>query len=293
MKNPTSLSGATHASSLPAQSGVGRIFRATYCNAREEEELKLFKDRDAMAAYELTAHLSNHKGYHLGTSIQLYPSEQRDLTAFPAFRPNDIILLTTRPPLDDRMKVDDGKAFPPKRKCYQRSGCELEDCIFRELGDYISYCNRKRLELTDKAFKLLKVQQGRHEPDMWKDLEFYEYCVTSIAEAGVLVHHMGKDSIKPDRKQPPYTVGFFLYLPCIRKVGCSLIVSFGMNGDATLMWNRIIRTRYSQWLEKPVGGPRFVMAQVIFRKSVPINPLPLTPEFADDEKAYEVRLLTE
>ena len=72
-------------------------------------------------------------------------------------------------------------------------------------------------------------------------------------------------------------MAFFLRANKVPVVNCDLIASFGMDGYGTLIWNRIIRTRYRDWLL----GPRFVMAQIIFKRPIPARPM--TPEFADNE----------
>jgi hypothetical protein len=57
-------------------------------------------------------------------------------------------------------------------------------------------------------------------------------------------------------------------------------------GYTTLIWNRIVRVRYPEWIDRP----GFVMAELIFRKPIPERPL--TPEFADDPQHVEVHILT-
>ena len=37
----------------------------------------------------------------------------------------------------------------------------------------------------------------------------------------------------------------------IPEYGCGLVVSFGMGGWETLIWNRIVRTRYPEWINRP------------------------------------------
>jgi len=91
--------------------------------------------------------------------------------------------------------------------------------------------------------------------------------------------------VRPNTKHP-YTAAYFLRVNSVPGLNCDLIASFGMDGYCTLIWNRIIRTRYPDWL----ASPRFVMASLTFKK--PIPPKPITPDFADNEDHIEVRLLT-
>jgi len=72
-------------------------------------------------------------------------------------------------------------------------------------------------------------------------------------------------------------IGFFLRTPSIPVYGCGLLACFGMGGWETLIWNRIVRTRYSAW----VSRPSFVVGQFDL-KGLPVNPPTLV--FADKIK---------
>ena len=72
-------------------------------------------------------------------------------------------------------------------------------------------------------------------------------------------------------------IGFFLRTPSIPVYGCGLLACFGMGGWETLIWNRIVRTRYSDWVRRPL----FVVGQFDL-KGLPENPPTLT--FADKIK---------
>ena len=89
-------------------------------------------------------------------------------------------------------------------------------------------------------------------------------------------------------RPPPSTVGFFIRLPSLPGLGCDMIVSFGMSGFTNLAWNRIVRVRHPEWFETR----RFVMASVTHHGLSP-DFKPMTPEFADDERSVEVRILAE
>jgi hypothetical protein len=81
-------------------------------------------------------------------------------------------------------------------------------------------------------------------------------------------------------------VASFLHTNHLPSVGCSFVASFGMDGYGTLVWNRIIRQRFSDWLK----SPRFTIAELVYKKPIPAKPL--STEFADDESFVEVCLLT-
>ena len=52
-------------------------------------------------------------------------------------------------------------------------------------------------------------------------------------------------------KDSEIAIGFFLRTPSIPVYGCGLLACFGMGGWETLIWNRIVRTRYPEWVSRP------------------------------------------
>ena len=256
--------------SEPKPNARPRYWRLTYSNARPDDEPKLFKDRDAMAFCELTA-LMPQMGYDYATTVHLYPDDERTLKEFPRFGPSDLLVLTTRPPLHDKVGI-----IPPHRKVIHGAKTELEAMLFKVMSQYLEYCTRKHVELSQFGASCLKVT----EPEKWKHVELYEY-----SGAEILKHFVGPEPVRPDEKHRS-SIAFFLRANQISGINCDFIASFGMDGNGTLMWNRLIRTRYPEWLV----SPHFVMAELIYKK--PLPPRPLTPEFVDDGDCFEVRLLT-
>jgi hypothetical protein len=255
---------------VPGPPPVGRTFRLTYSNSRPDEDPKLFCDRDAMAFCELDAALCA-QGRAYATSIYLYPGDDRPLADFPTLLPSDLLVLTTRPPLHDQVGI-----IPPHRKVIRAAKTELEGVVFEELSKYFEFCTRKHVQLTPHAVSCLRVEQAAK----WAHVEFYEY-----GRAEIQRHYVGPAPLKPDSDRHS-TVAFFVHANRLPRINCGLVVSFGMDGYGTLIWNRLIRTRNPDWLQ----SPRFVMAELIYRKAVPDKPI--TPEFVDDGKTVEVRLLT-
>ena len=142
--------------------GPGRYFHLTYSNAAPDDVHKLFKVRDGVALNELAAALAP-LGYQYGTTIHFYPNDERALKEFPALHANDLLVLTTRPPLTDR------EAFSKPRKIILSSENDLEKLIFNQLFQHISYCTRKHINLTQEAQDRLTADASK-----WKSLEFYE-----------------------------------------------------------------------------------------------------------------------
>lgn len=248
---------------------AGRFFRVTYSNAYEEDP-KLFQCRDGMAFNELSA-LLPPMGYEYGTAIHLYPDDSRSLAELDSFRPTDLLVMATRPPLHDHSGLH-------PRKWIRGSKNAFEAAVFAECMKYFEFCTRKHVILTKDAFGLLK--EGP-EKKKWQHVELFER-----SGAEVMQHFDGPVGVRPPNGER-YTVAFFLRANNVPGLNCGLVTSFGMDGYGTVIWNRIIRTRYPHW----IASPRFVMAAIVFKKPIPDRPI--TPAFADDSDLIEVRLLTE
>jgi len=99
-------------------------------------------------------------------------------------------------------------------------------------------------------------------------------------------------SAQKPQGQHPSTVAFLVRVDSLPGVEdtpglpCGLLACFGMDGYSTLIWNRVVRLRYPQFLAQP----GFLMAELVFKKPIPRRPL--TPEFAGDLGYLEVKLLT-
>jgi len=262
-----------------SQPAPGRYFRLTYSNAAPDDVPKLFQDRDGTAFDELAATLPG-LGYQFGTTIHFYPNNERPLKEFPALYANDLLVLTTRPPLTDR------EALSPPRRIIWSSENDLEKLIFKQLFQHISYCTRKNIKLTPAAQERLIADVSK-----WKSLEFYEHSGAT--------HPLGVALIKKHLALPQKvqrgtnsTVAFLFRADSLPGVDgtpglpCALLASFGMDGYSTLIWNTIVRLKYPHL----VTQPGFVMAELIFKKPIPGNPL--TPEFATDPAFLEVNILT-
>jgi hypothetical protein len=264
---------------LPPQPAPGRYFHLTYSNAAPDEEPKLFQCRDGLAFNELTAALPAGS-YQYGTTIHFYPDHERQLREFPKFQPEDLLVLTTRPPLTDR------ESLIPPRKIIRNSKNDLEKLVFKQLFNYFSYCTRKHVKLTPDAQQFLLANVRK-----WESLEFFEHSGAKhpCGEAHIL-RHMTTAS-RPESSLRS-TVAFLVRVNNLASVEetaaipCGLLASFGMDGYSTLIWNRIVRLQHPQWLTTP----GFVMAELIFKRPIPRRPL--TPEFATDPDFIDVKILT-
>jgi hypothetical protein len=267
---------------------------------------KLFHDRDAIAFFELVARLPR-LGYDAGTTIHFYPDDQRQLG--PRFAAGDLLVLCTRPPMNDaEFEVAQGgegeqRSLAERMKGLHKaiipSNTDLELAIFAALRPYLRFLSRSRIELTDRAIERLDPRACARvnpalTPEHWRRLVFFMH-----GGAEIMYHACWPEKDVRHDHVPPSTLAFFIRIPAIAPFGCSVLASFGMDGNGTLIWNRAVRMRFPELLEGT--EERFVIAEIRFPAArprgrgeyhSPIPPKPLTPEFADDAKLYDVQLLT-
>jgi len=264
---------------LESQPAQGRDYHLTYSSAAPDDVHKLFKGRDGAAFDELAATLAP-LGYRYGTTIHFYPNDKRPLSDLPKLNANDILVLTTRPPLTDR------EADNPPRRIILSSENDLEKLIFNQLFQHISHCTRKNIKLTQAAQDCLNADVRK-----WKSLEFYENSGATHPHGVAIIRKHLALPLKEQRGANS-TVAFLFRADSLPGVAgtpglpCALLASFGMDGYSTIIWNTIVRYQYPQFVAK--AG--FVMAELVFKKEFPANPL--TPEFALDPDFVKVNILT-
>jgi hypothetical protein len=223
-------------SSIPgvAQAKIMRYHRFAYSMPlRGKEEPKPFKIRDGAAFGELTAPLAK-LGYEYGEMLWNPPYRRRKSRKmgrdnYEFIKPRDVVVLTTRPPLNDHTHGDKKKML--------RSCTHLEDQIFRACRKFFRVCARSHVEIKKKIC-------GESEKG---HLEFHMY------KGARLKYFRRVDFHKLTRppKGSHRAICFFLHVKKIPEYGCGLVVSFGMGGWETLIWNRLVRTRHPEWLKRP------------------------------------------
>jgi hypothetical protein len=227
---------------------------------RPGEEPNISKIRDGAAFSEVTAPLIK-QGYEYGHIIfnpPNCPREQAGLSkeSFDFIKPEDLIVLTTRPPLDDSRHGD--------KRLVRRSGTYLEEQIFAECRKYLAICARSHVQLTRTVGANFKQADLVFHQNKNARLKYYK----GLAE--FRLRSMPRNS--------EIAIGFYLRTRSIPEYGCGLLASFGMGGRETLIWNCIVRTRFPEW----VGRCAFVVAQMDLA-CVPDTPVTL--EFVDQIKA--------
>ncbi|MGA9450274.1 MAG: hypothetical protein WBW41_02905 [Verrucomicrobiia bacterium] len=232
---------------------------------RYGEDPNLSKIRDGAAFAEVTARLTK-LGYEYGHIIFNPPFNPRKKSElgkehFHFIKPDDLIVLTTRPPLDDPRHGD--------KKLVRQSGTHLEKQIFEECRKFLAICARSHVQLTKPVGANIKRA----------DLVFHQH------KSARLKNYKGLNDFRSKNvpKKSDIAIGFFLRAKAIPEYGCGLLASFGMGGRETLIWNRIVRTRYADWVNRCA----FIVAEMNLAK---IPETPVTLEFVDQVK---VKILVE
>jgi hypothetical protein len=249
-----------------------RVYRLTYTTNTLYEDPKAARDRDGMAFDEINAALPV-PDFAYETTIILYPNDKRRLDeGYPKFVSSDAIVLTIRPPLDDEIRPSpNDESKPGTRRFIPWNNGPLEKEIFDLCRKYFHHCDRRTVELTDKAKALLRIPENVLRKAWW-NLEFYENAQSEgktpvdrrTAErrlfAAVKLHNLSRYiSEQPETNRE--TVAYLIrdQLP---NIGCDVLVSFGMDGYCTLVWNHLVRRRYPDLIKK--NG--FVMARLVFEE---------------------------
>lgn len=223
-----------------------------------------FRMRDLEAAMTLAFALQRH-GFGHPTMIYNYPDAGPG--PYPSdlgrFAQDDLIVITTRPPLDD--------AEVGNRRVVDRSYTALEYALFDALRGTFCTCARPEIVLApaiasmDDAFKsrrsFLFHQNGGAMLGAYGDPDTQEYT-----------YPKGDERV---------TAAFLVYVPHAWPGGPGLLVAFGLGGTETLVWAHQLATTYRDLL----CTTTFAMAEL---SAAPIVCRPEDSTFAD---AWDVRLI--
>ena len=152
----------------------------------------------------------------------------------------DLILLTTRPPMHDQHQGD--------RRQVKRGFTDLEATIFDVCGQFIKKSSRSHIVLTDSA--------SRHLTEGYEGLAEMKFFVAQGAPFKALNAHDGKGWSK--YRGPEATATFLLHVDSMWEGGPGLLCAFGVDGVATLGWAYRLRHGLVHLFE----GNRFLVAHV-------------------------------
>jgi hypothetical protein len=244
-----------------------RVFPFVFFGPRSRDrQLGPHQLRDAGAALQIVAALAR-LGYELGEFLFNHPPERRAAPGAGAelhpidtssLGPEDVILVTTRPPLDDQASED--------RARVERGFTSLEALLFDELRLYFAFCARSHVTLAPAiAAKLDPVLVNRAE---------IEFRVNRGAHYKWL-KPPSRHKFQPPPRGPRRTAAWLIRVPQLWKGGPSLLTAFAMAGTETMVWAYRLRHDLSRLLE----WEGFTMVEIQPR---PRPPRPATLSFCDD-----------
>jgi hypothetical protein len=176
-------------------------------------------------------------------------------------RSRDILLVTTRPPLDDDPEY--------AKKTIDRSSSALERNVFAGLRRILQNCARDHVKLTDDARQALRARGGVPYGDA--AFESYEGARWKGASAS---------DRRTDTEQ---TLGYLLAVPEIWPRGPKALAVFALGGTETLIWAYLLATRHRDVLKKSIDSRRlnFAIGDFTWPKPRTSAPLPAGIWFAD------------
>ena len=246
-----------------------KFYRFAYTNPPGEGRPRLHMVRDGAAFSELAVGLCL-SGYDYGTVIHNYRNHRQPAEKFTFLHAGDLILMTTRPPLSDYPGDPAHKGEDKDKRYVSRSHDHLENALFKDLESFFSHVSRYSVVLTEETKKLLPV-----DSQAMAALNFHTKGKATIRSMEIFAGGRTRTVKAPKEFN---AVGCFLRLKQITGYPCGAIVSFSMGGYENLLWNRIVRLRFGEWLKKPV----FAFVGLNLPEE---PPQPLTPEIADKAHA--------
>jgi hypothetical protein len=250
-----------------------RFFRFSYYVSKKlDRKLAHHQLRDGDATLEL-APLLFEKGYDYGGLLLNYPykrdhrveESKKQLsvklpTVPPEIRqidtsflsPNDLILLTTRPPLDDEIA---------RVREIDRSYTSLEVEVLAALRPYLRTSSRPVMALPGKTAAAL------HEK--YADRATIDFMDRSASYQRLKEY----DAIVSNKPPKPPRTAFFLIHPPKKEGSPDIICTFGIGGNESLFWAHLLRKKYPDKFY--IKEPRFVMAEMEAMK-IPEKPTDLS-----------------
>ena len=195
-----------------------KFYRFGYTNPPREGQPRLHHSRDGAAFNELTD-LLYARGYRYGTFIHNYPNHRLKAKEFAFLQPGDLVVATTRPPLDD---FHEGKEKDWRR--IERSNDDLEKAISKNLRRFFKHVSRYSTVLSPETSRLL--------PSDFSSLASINFHTKGKGTIASIEVTRGGRARNLNAPKDFNTVGFFLHLPQITGYPCGLVASFSMGGAA-------------------------------------------------------------
>jgi hypothetical protein len=240
-----------------------RFFRFSYLRPYSAGLPHIHELRDGDAFAELAVVLAA-AGLEYGGLVLNYLGAPLSLDSA-KIGPSDLIILTTRPPLDDDRELH--------RLFIERTDSELEKMILAALRRFFRICSRPRIMLTEEFASQLK-QKNRG------NIVFRVHGPGPACYSELRVPYSNAKQSKPVYKGPAKTAAYFIRTR-IGDDGPTLMAAFSLDGPETLTWCYLLRTAFPKLLT----SDRFVMAEITF------SSFPERPNTLSFAKQFTVELL--
>jgi hypothetical protein len=169
---------------------------------------------------------------------------------------DDLVLLPTRPPLDDRVpfeqernRSDEGTTT---RRWIARSNHPNETEILRVLRSFFRTCNRSIVELSQRVALPPEVERYRY-------LQFHQFHGGAIKSTKIASQR------GPDANDPGLTVGYLVSMPHVGAAGYRVLAAWGAGGTETLALTGLLFGLFRNTLERAIAASRPSLWLVPFR----------------------------
>lgn len=228
--------------------------------------------RDGLAFAELWSVIAlsgcGYGGALLNLPARAYPGGE--VPSHPVeLGPTDLIVLVTRPPLDDEPHGD---------KPVQRSGTDLEGRVLGALRTwFLECCSRVEVRLHPRLRERLKSER----PDL-AQRGCVEYSQKMGTYTSTWTTRFLESSSAGQKGRRLRTGGYLIFTPEGWPGGPGIVTAFGMGGIETMTWARALRVRYPELVRATIASDQL---SVCFAEWTPPLRTPMRPEslgFLDD-----------
>lgn len=202
----------------------------------------------------------------------VYKKEGPDFGPLPPIKHDDLLVLATRPPIDD--DEDD-------RRSISESASEIEEAIFKELKKVFEYCSRKTVLLSEAFMEDLDASSRKYATVQFnvnKNAYWNRHSSIRSGDRWKRFHKLGKLQAAAN---PRKTLGYLVYIPEIPfGENPSLLTSFGMNGTSNLLWNFAVKTHFCDEVRTIIraGRPHILVGEFSLNLSNDQRPTYISPD---------------
>jgi hypothetical protein len=218
--------------------------------------------RDGYAALALSPAVVE-LGYRYSTPIFNFPSDEPIDVDASWLRPRDLIVITTRPPMNDHKREE--------RRASKRSNTSIEKEVFKALRKYLTVCSRGEVVLSDAA-AATSPEVAKRASMLFRQNNGSTYLSYGSPVTREFVSFQLRDAL---------TAVFLIYVEQAWPGGPGLLAAFGMAGTETLVWCHRLATEYRHLL----CTTPFVMGEMRTGR------IPDRPDTMDFARSWEITIL--